>query len=176
MQVCVQRKLTSHVTGCWSAGVEFIPLVAETLGVLAEDTIHIIRSFGEAIAQRVGPQDSTTCTKHLFHRVATEHNKSCEITCMYKYVCVCVCMCNVHLCMCGVCTVRVCVLYVCAYCMCVHTVRVCVCACVCVLYVCVCVLYVCVYCTDVYHIHVYTVYVCISYMLIFIHRCIQSRE
>ena len=45
--------------------------MAETLGVLAEDTIHVIRSFGEAIAQRVGPQDSTNCTKHLFHRVAT---------------------------------------------------------------------------------------------------------
>ena len=71
MQVGVQRKLTSHLTGCRSAGVEFIPLVVETLGVLAEDTIHIIWSFGEAIAQRVGPQDSTACTKHLFHRVAT---------------------------------------------------------------------------------------------------------
>ena len=66
MQVGVQRKLTSHLTGCQSAGVEFIPLVAETLGGLAEDTIHIIWSFGEAIAQRVGPQDSTTYTKHLF--------------------------------------------------------------------------------------------------------------
>ena len=71
MQVGVQRKLTSHLAGCRSAGVEFIPIVAETLGVLAEDTIHVIRSFGEAIAQRVGPQDSTNCTKHLFHCVAT---------------------------------------------------------------------------------------------------------
>ena len=58
MQVGVQRKLTSHLTGCRSAGVEFIPIVAETLGGLAEDTIHIIWSFGEAIAQRVDPQDS----------------------------------------------------------------------------------------------------------------------
>ena len=58
MQVGVQRKLTSHLAGCRSAGVEFIPIVAETLGGLAEDTIHIIWSFGEAIAQRVGPQDS----------------------------------------------------------------------------------------------------------------------
>ena len=71
MQVGVQHKLTSHLTGCRSAGVEFIPIVAETLGGLAEDTIHIIRSFGEAIAQRVGLQVSTTYTKHLFHRVAT---------------------------------------------------------------------------------------------------------
>ena len=67
----VQRKLTSHLAGCQSVGVEFIPIVVKTLGVLAEDTIHVIRLFGEAIAQRVGPQDSATCTKHLFHRVAT---------------------------------------------------------------------------------------------------------
>ena len=39
MQVGVQRKLTSHLAGCRSAGVEFIPIVAETLGGLAEDTI-----------------------------------------------------------------------------------------------------------------------------------------
>ena len=63
--------LTSHLAGCQSAGVEFISIVAETLGGLAKDTIHIIWSFGEAIAQSVGPQDSTTYTKHLFHRVAT---------------------------------------------------------------------------------------------------------
>ena len=152
MQVGVQRKLTSHVTGCRSAGVEFIPLVAETLGVLAEDTIHIIRSFGEAIAQRVGPQDSTTCTKHLFHRVATEHNKSCEITCMYKYVCVCVCVC-VCACVMYICVCVACVLYVCVYCMCVRTV------CVCTLYVCVCVR-VFVFCTCVC---VYSTCVCVLY-------------
>ena len=44
--------------------------MAETLGGLAEDTISTIRSLGEAIAQRVNPQDSSTCIKQLFHRVA----------------------------------------------------------------------------------------------------------
>ena len=70
LQVGVQRKLTSHLAACRSAGVDFIPIVAEALGGLAEDSVNIIRAFGKAIAQRVGPQDSSTCSKHLFHRVA----------------------------------------------------------------------------------------------------------
>ena len=41
--------LTSHLAGCQSAGVEFIPIVAETLGGLAKDTIHVIRSFGRPL-------------------------------------------------------------------------------------------------------------------------------
>ena len=70
LQVGVQRKLASHLSACRSAGVDFIPVVAETLGGLAEDTISTIRSLREAIAQRVNPQDSSTCVKQLFHRVA----------------------------------------------------------------------------------------------------------
>ena len=50
--------------------MDFIPIVAETLGGLAEDTILTIRSIGEAIAQRIGPQVSASCTKHLFQRFA----------------------------------------------------------------------------------------------------------
>ena len=70
LQVGVQRKLTAHLLACRSTGVEFIPIVSETLGGLAEDTIATIRSIGKAMAQRVNPQDSSTCRKHLFHRVA----------------------------------------------------------------------------------------------------------
>ena len=70
LQVGIQRKLASHLSACRSAGVDFIPIMTEVLGGLAEDTISIIRSFGEAIGQRVGPQSSTTCTKKLFHHVA----------------------------------------------------------------------------------------------------------
>ena len=40
------------------------------LGGLAEDTISTIRSLWEAIAQRVNPQNSSTCIKQLFYRVA----------------------------------------------------------------------------------------------------------
>ena len=70
LQVGVQCKLTAHLATCRSAGVDFIPIVAEVLGGLAEDLISTIRSLGEAIALRVRPQDSTTCIKQLFHRVA----------------------------------------------------------------------------------------------------------
>ena len=69
LQVGVERKLASHLSACGSAGVDFIPIVTEVLSGLAEDTISIIRAFGEAIGQRVRPQSSTTCTKQLFHRV-----------------------------------------------------------------------------------------------------------
>ena len=47
----IRRKLTSHLSSCYSVGVEFIPLVAETLGGLVED-------------------DATSSTKHLFGHVA----------------------------------------------------------------------------------------------------------
>ena len=70
LQVGVQRKLASHLSACRSVGMDFIPIVTEVLGGQAEDTISIIRAFGEAIGWRVGPQSSTTCTKQLFHRVA----------------------------------------------------------------------------------------------------------
>ena len=70
LQVGVRHKLTSHLSACRFAGVDFIPVVAETLGGLAEDTIFIIRFLGEAIAQRSTPEESSTCCKQLFHRVA----------------------------------------------------------------------------------------------------------
>ena len=70
LQVSVQRKPTAHLSACCSAGVEFIPIVLETLGGLAEDTITTTQCIGKAMAQRVTPQDSSTCRKHLFYRVA----------------------------------------------------------------------------------------------------------
>ena len=41
LQVGVQRKLASHLSACRSAGVNFIPIVTEVLGGLAEDTISM---------------------------------------------------------------------------------------------------------------------------------------
>ena len=43
-----------YLKACRSAGLHFIPLVAETLGGLADDTIQTVRSIGKAIADRVG--------------------------------------------------------------------------------------------------------------------------
>ena len=55
LQVGVCCKLTFHLSSCCSVGVEFIPLVAETLGDLAEDAITTIRAIGYAVGQRIIP-------------------------------------------------------------------------------------------------------------------------
>ena len=70
LQVGMHRKLTSHLSACRSAGVDFIPIVAEALEGLAWDAIATIKSIGKAISLRVGPQVYTSCTKQLFHCVA----------------------------------------------------------------------------------------------------------
>ena len=70
LQLGVQRKLTSSLSACRSSGIDFVPLVAETLGGLAEDTITTISSIGRAVSVRAGSEEHTTTTKHLFGRVA----------------------------------------------------------------------------------------------------------
>ena len=70
LEVGVQRKLSSHLSACREAGVDFVPVVSETLGGLAADTITTIRSIGDAISQRSNPLDPSTCTIQLFHRFA----------------------------------------------------------------------------------------------------------
>ena len=70
LQVGVQRKLTSNLPACREAGVECIPIVAETLGGLAEDTIFTVRSLGRAIADRTGSMDPISTTRHIFQRFA----------------------------------------------------------------------------------------------------------
>ena len=70
LRVGVQQKLSSHLSNCRSAGLEFIPLVFETLGGVSEDSISTLRSLGRSISLRTGPQDASTCSKQLFHRAA----------------------------------------------------------------------------------------------------------
>ena len=67
LEVGTRRKLASHLSACRSVGMEFIPLVTETLGGLSGDTINTIRSLGLAIEQRTGSPNST---KHLFKSLA----------------------------------------------------------------------------------------------------------
>ena len=71
LQVGVQRKLSSSLSACRSVGMDFIPLVAETLG---EDTMTTISAIGKAISAWTGYTDSSstssTSTKHLFRRIA----------------------------------------------------------------------------------------------------------
>ncbi len=71
LEVGVRRKLTTHLQACRSIGVNFIPIVAETLGGLGEEAINIIGAIGNAIDRRVTMTHSTSSTKkHLFHRLA----------------------------------------------------------------------------------------------------------
>ena len=71
LEVGVQRKLSAHLSACRGAGVDFPPIVAETLGGLGQDTIHLVRSLGDLIAQRVVSHlDSYDPTSHLFYRLA----------------------------------------------------------------------------------------------------------
>ncbi len=66
LQVGVQKKLAANLSACHSSRSDFVPLVAETLGGLAEDTIRTSR----AIENSCGTSDSTPTTSHLFGRLA----------------------------------------------------------------------------------------------------------
>ena len=70
LNVGVQRKLSSNLSACRSSGIDFVPVVFETLGGLAEDAITIISAIGRAVSDRVGSDDHAATTKHLFRRVA----------------------------------------------------------------------------------------------------------
>ena len=69
LQVGIQRKLTAHLSACRAVGVEFVPIVAKTLGGLAEDSIATVRALGKAIAQRTDPENYPSCTRQLYHRL-----------------------------------------------------------------------------------------------------------
>ena len=68
LEVGTQRKLASHLAPCRDTGVEFVPVVAETLGGLSEDTVGIIKSLATAISQRTDSSDPSS-HNHLFQRV-----------------------------------------------------------------------------------------------------------
>ena len=51
LQIGVRHKLISHLSSCRFVGVEFIPLVAETLGGL-EDAITNIRTISYATKEK----------------------------------------------------------------------------------------------------------------------------
>ena len=69
-EVGIQRKLTAHLAACREAGVDFYPIVAESLGGRCQDTILFIREIGSLISQRVSKFDSADPTSQLFNHVA----------------------------------------------------------------------------------------------------------
>ena len=69
LQVGIRRKLSAHLSNCRAVGVDFIPLVAEALGGLAEDTIATVTRIGETLSRRLD-EERSTCIGHLFHRLS----------------------------------------------------------------------------------------------------------
>ena len=69
LDVGVRRKLTSNLSTCRSAGVECIPMVAETLGGLASDCISTIRAIGSAVQARSGSPEATNQLFGSQHRI-----------------------------------------------------------------------------------------------------------
>ena len=66
----VQRKMSSNLPACRSAGVDFLPIVVETLGWWCSDGITNICSIGQALGQRLNSTYPVDFTKHLFSRLA----------------------------------------------------------------------------------------------------------
>ena len=70
LQVGVQRKLAANLPNCRSSGLDCIPLVAETLGGLAEDFIATIKAIGRSLRLRSGSDRESDPTRHLFGRIS----------------------------------------------------------------------------------------------------------
>ena len=50
----VQRKMEAHLSDCCAAGMDFVPIVVETLGGgLYEDAIITVGVIGKGISKRV---------------------------------------------------------------------------------------------------------------------------
>ena len=82
LRVGVQQKLTEYLSACRSAGVDFVPLVVESLGGWCPDAISTIRSIRHTIGQRDNSTESLLTTKHLFRPLAIalwRGNASCWI-------------------------------------------------------------------------------------------------
>ena len=69
VQVGINRKMTSHSSACQSVGVNFIPLIVESLGGWSSEAISTVRAMGCLQGQRLGTPPSES-TRHLFQRLA----------------------------------------------------------------------------------------------------------
>ena len=69
LQVGINRKMASHSSDCQSVGVNFIPLIVESLGSWSSETISTVRAIGRLQGQRLGTPPSES-TRHLFQRLA----------------------------------------------------------------------------------------------------------
>ena len=62
------RKLAAHLGECRSQGIDFFPLVAESLGGWSYDAISIIQRVGHMLGQRLGVSPHVS-TRQLFQKL-----------------------------------------------------------------------------------------------------------
>ena len=70
LNVGANRKLAAGPPACPTAGVEFIPLMVETLGGWSSEAILNLKKIGQSLGQRTSPTFPTETVKHLFGRLA----------------------------------------------------------------------------------------------------------
>ena len=70
LNVGANRKLAAGLPACRAAGVEFIPLMVETLGGWSSETIRNVKKIGQSLGQRCSPAFPAETVKHLFGRLA----------------------------------------------------------------------------------------------------------
>ena len=69
LRIHVWRKMSSNLPACRSAGVDFLPIVVETLGGWCSDAITTICLIGQALGQRLNSTDPAHSTKHFYGRL-----------------------------------------------------------------------------------------------------------
>ena len=71
MSGLASRKLAVGLPACRAAGVEFIPLMVETLGDWSSEAIVNLKKIGQSLGQRNSPTFPAETVKHLFGCLAT---------------------------------------------------------------------------------------------------------
>ena len=67
--VAEERKMAAHAKDCRAVGVEFIPLVLESIGGWGQDLVETIKSLGRLQAHRLGSAQAEAI-RHLAQRVS----------------------------------------------------------------------------------------------------------
>ena len=70
LNVGANRKLAAGLPACRAAGVEFLPLMVETLGGWSSEAITNLKKIGRSLGSRCGPASPAETVKHFFGRLA----------------------------------------------------------------------------------------------------------
>ena len=71
LSVADGRKRALHQGVCQATGIDFVPLVVETLGGWSQEAVETIKAIGRLQGQRLG-LPTTETTMHLFQRLAIQ--------------------------------------------------------------------------------------------------------